>query len=117
MDMKPLHQHIYDLLDFSDSLQALMQESPDERDNFNYLTTLIYIEDVLDKYGRGFAHVENNHRGSEEVDTREFNSRVTSRMDELRRFIRTYIDANPAVKDEIKRRMSHVASDWAGFEQ
>jgi len=50
---KPLYQYIFDMLNYAEELTKHI--SPDEPDSSNYFMTLVYIEDILNKYGRGLV--------------------------------------------------------------
>lgn len=76
---KPLYQYIFDMLDYADALIPLIQ--PNESDNGNYFMTLLYIEDILDSYGRSFVRHSADASGE---DGQIHMVNATRRMDELR---------------------------------
>lgn len=51
MDEQTLHDFLNKMYDYADYLAAAIQ--PENRDNGSYFMSLIYIEDILDSYGRG----------------------------------------------------------------
>lgn len=98
MTEKPMYQYIFEMLDYADRIAALIQ--PGEYDNENYFMTLIYIEDILDKYGRGIAY--QGASGGEDSDGHDRLVLATKRMDLLREQIRHFsqmYDFDEAIKD------------------
>lgn len=90
MNEKPLYQYIFEMLDYADRIAALIQ--PGQRDNENYFMTLIYIEDILDKYGRSIAYHDSSENG-DDVDGHDRLVLATKRMDLLREQIRYFSQA------------------------
>lgn len=85
---KPLYQYIFDLLDYADAIAERI--SPSEPEKNNYFMTLVYIEDILDKYGRGLVVQSSREAGEDEADSRELLKRANQQMDALRKKIRLY---------------------------
>ncbi len=67
------------LIAFGDEIVRRLELEPQERDN--YFMTLVYIEDILDKYGRGSAWIgaDQSHR-----------MMVNKKMNDIRGVIRKY---------------------------
>lgn len=81
MNKKPTYEYIFDLLDYADDLVELIPTVDDFERN-QYFVTLVYIEDILDIYGRGLVLHSANDK--EEGTGRELMGKATKRMDELR---------------------------------
>jgi hypothetical protein len=87
MNSKPLYQHFTDLLDFSEEISALIQ--PGEPEINSYFMTLVYIEDILDKYGRGLASQSVRQAGFTEEQISTYRSGLNQRLEMLRARIRS----------------------------
>lgn len=87
MNKQP-YEHIFNLLDFADELAGRIK--PGNPDNGNYFMTLVYVEDILDKFGRGFVltTVQESGRSNDEADN--LMHQATTRMDSLRQTIRQF---------------------------
>ena len=103
---KPMYEYIDDLLDYSDELIALIQ--PENFENPNYFMSLIYIEDILDKYGRGLVSKSANEDG---LDGHALLVKANRRMDELRKSIRSLSEAHD-FDDIIKERATQMVTNW-----
>ena len=88
-----------ELLDFADEISQLIPEA--DSDRFNYFMTLIYIEDILDKYGRGPMFQEDPEAKTEAI----------RRMDLLRGKIREYSETYN-FDDNLKQRTDNIFLDW-----
>lgn len=86
MDEKPLYAHIFNLLDYADVVYPLI--TADAQDKEGYFMTLVFIERVLDNYGRGFVSVSARDSGMHEEYVKEMLHLANRRMDELRANIR-----------------------------
>lgn len=108
MNKKPIYEYIFDLLDYADDLAELIP-SVDNYERNQYFVTLVYIEDILDIYGRGLVlHSANDH---EEGTGRELMSKATKRMDELRGKIHNLMhlyEFDPSLDEASKR----IATRW-----
>jgi hypothetical protein len=82
---KQKYSHIFNLLDFADEL--INRIKPGELDNGNYFMTLVYIEDVLDTYGRGFVLTTARESGHSDNEASALMYTATARMDLLRQAI------------------------------
>lgn len=88
MNEKPLYQHVFNLLDYTDEITALLQ--PDAEDKNSYFMTLLYIEGMLDSYARGF--VASKYLGTDftEDDIFAIRKDLNSRVEALRSTIRSF---------------------------
>lgn len=83
MEEKPLYKYIFDMLDYAEIISTKIK--PGDHDNNNYFMTLVYVEDILDKYGRGLVIDSANESGQ---DGSELLKLANERMDKLRKTIR-----------------------------
>lgn len=106
MSKKLMHEYIFGLLDFADELEALLHTEQFDRNS--YLMTLIYIEDILDKYGRGMAQHSGNEVG---LDGKALLSEATKRMDRLRAKIRAAVQTYD-FDQELLQRTEEMQRNW-----
>ena len=109
MDTKPLYQYIFDLLDYADELAKLILSGG--QDNNNYFMTLVYIEDILDKYGRGLVLDSAKEYVPQGVDPSGLLKIATQRMDALRKTIRIYAQQYD-FDETLKARGESMYQDW-----
>lgn len=83
MNEKPLYQYVFDMLDYADAISVKI--TPEEYDKNNYFMTLVYVEDILDKYARGLVRESAAESGQ---DGSAYLKLATERMDRLRKVIR-----------------------------
>ena len=76
------YMHIFNLLDFADEIAGRI--TPEASNKEQYFMTLVYIEDILDKYGRSFVRQEAIRAGLPDEESNSLTSEVNRRMDELR---------------------------------
>lgn len=88
MNQKFLFQYIFEMLDYGDEISKLIQ--PDGRDNDSYFMTLVYIERILDNYGRGLVRQSARAVGYDDQQVNALVSEANVRMDILRKAIRAY---------------------------
>jgi hypothetical protein len=106
MNAKPLYQYIFDMLDYADVITAKI--TPEEHDKDNYFMTLVYVEDILDKYARGLVLQSATESGQ---DGSMYLKLATDRMDGLRRTIRKLSQLYDF--DEIlRKRGDSLYQDW-----
>lgn len=80
---KESYRYIFDLLDFADDIIA--QISPEDADKEMHFMTLVYIEDILDKYGRGLVVESGRATGLSEDDIANLKYSANERMDAMRK--------------------------------
>lgn len=104
MNEKALHEHIINLLDYAERLIGLIEE--DENDRDNYFITLVYIEDIIDTYGRSMVH--RSIIDSDIDDDGSTKDQVNKRLDELRSNIKSLVekyDFNDALQSHTHKLM------------
>ena len=106
MESKPMYQYIFDMLEYADKIATLIQ--PGNSDNGNYFMTLIYIEDILDKYGRGLVFTSANEIGE---DGHELMIAATQRMDHLRATLHDLMITGQ-YNDVLETRCRTMVRDW-----
>ncbi len=105
---KPLYEYLFELLDFSDKLLELM---PDENWDNSYFMTLVYIEDVFDKYGRGMVLQSAQDSGKSYDEARSLMSEANKRMDTLRSAIRKLAQERD-YDETLKNRSEELVRNW-----
>ena len=106
--MKPDYQYIFDLLDFAESLLERIDVSLLNGDARNYFMTATYVEDILDKYGRGMVRQSAEDSG---LNGSEHLHLATARMENLRRQLR--ILAQKGDFDEVlESRGNELYQNW-----
>lgn len=109
MNTKPLYEQIFNLLDFADTIVGMLETEASERSN--YFMTLIYVEDILDKYGRGLILHSALDSGKSQEESRALMAEANQRMDKLRRQIRNY--SQQFDFDELlKTKGERMYQDW-----
>lgn len=83
-----MYQHMIELLDFADEIGDLIQQ--DGFDKNSYFMTLVYVEDILDKYGRGLAFQSAHEYGLTEEQVSETRINLNARLEALRASIRNF---------------------------
>ena len=82
MNNKPLYEDIFNLLDFAERLVPLVDNDEDDRNN--YFMTLIYIEDVIDSYGRSMVNRSSIEAGVDSEKNTELRNEANQRLKALR---------------------------------
>ena len=104
-----MYQRMIELLDFADEIGDLIQQ--DDFDKNSYFMTLVYVEDILDKYGRGLASQSARDTALTEEQTSEIRKHLNARLDALRLRIRNFSQAYDF--DEIlTERGQFMLRDW-----
>lgn len=86
-----MYQYMIELLDFADEIDNLIQ--PDDFDKNSYFMTLVYVEDILDKYGRGLASQSARQAALTEEQVTAIRQHLNMRLDALRLRIRAHSQA------------------------
>lgn len=110
MNKKPMYQRIIELLDFADEIGDLIQQ--DDFDKNSYFMTLIYVEDILDKYGRGLAPQSARDAMLTEEQVSELRKHLNARLDALRIRIRNFSQAYD-FDEAIAERSRGMLRDWS----
>lgn len=105
MSVKNIAQYIFDLLDYAEEINKLIEPG---NDNANYFMTLVYIEDILDKYGRSFM---SDYSAVEGVDIRQLSSVVNQKLNILRGNIRKHSQLYD-FDQVIQQRGESMLKDW-----
>lgn len=87
---KYAYQYIFDLLDFADYL--INQIDSNDFDRAMYFTTLVYIENILDVYGRGLVVDSARTAGFSENDVADLKRRANDRLDTLRKALAHFVE-------------------------
>ncbi len=105
----PSYLHIFNLLDFADDLTTRILAG--DPDNSSYFLTLVYIEDILDSYGRSFVPTTAREAGCSEDEAQALKNEAASRMDALRHTLSELVNTYDfdRTMDEASRRF---ASEW-----
>lgn len=90
MDNRP-YEYIFNVLDFADELAGRIK--PDNPDNSNYFMTLVYVEDILDKFGRGFVLKMATESGHSSDEANNLMHQTTTRLDTLRQKISGFVQS------------------------
>jgi hypothetical protein len=104
-----MYQRIIELLDFADEISDLIQQ--DDFDKNSYFMTLVYVEDILDKYGRGLASQSARDTALTEEQTSEIRKHLNARLDALRLRIRNFSQFYN-FDDAITERSQGMLRDW-----
>jgi hypothetical protein len=105
-----MYQRIIELLDFADEISSLIRQ--DDFDKNSYFMTLVYVEDILDKYGRGLASQSARDAALTEEQTAEIRKYLNMRLDELRLRIRDYSQTYD-FDEVIAERSRGMLRDWS----
>ena len=106
MDTKKLHDFLFQLFDYADYL--VNEINPNNRDNNEYFLSLIYIEDIMDKYGRGL--ISETGRELNPEDTESLNE-AHRRIDDLREKINS-LKSEYNFSGVVSRRAESLIRDW-----
>jgi len=109
MNTKPMYQYMAELLDFAEEISARIHQ--DEFENESYFMTLIYIEDILDKYGRGLASRSARDRGLTKEQILTVRIDLNTRLEALRAKIRNLSQAYDFDQAMTERAQS-IIRDW-----
>jgi hypothetical protein len=82
MHGKKVYDFLFDLYDYADYIAGEIQ--PGNADNASYFMTLIYIEDIMDTYGRGLIHTTAINSADPGIDPSEALHEAHRRIDLLR---------------------------------
>ncbi len=82
------YEHVFNLLNFADELTGRIK--PGNPDNDNYFMTLVYVEDILDKYGRDFVLRAAQESGHSADEASAMMHQAAARMDSLRQTISSF---------------------------
>ena len=104
-----MHQRLVELLDFADEITGLVQKN--EFDKNSYFMTLIYVEDILDKYGLGLASDSAREDGLTEEQVSEIRVLLNTRLEVLRATIRNFSQTYDFDKT-ISERGKEMLRDW-----
>jgi hypothetical protein len=105
-----MYQRMIELLDFADEIGDLIRQ--DDFDKNSYFMTLIYVEDILDKYGRGIASHSARDTALTEEQISEIRKHLNARLDALRSRIRNFSQAYN-FDDVITERSQGMLRDWS----
>ncbi|HVV25720.1 MAG TPA: hypothetical protein VHC21_01675 [Candidatus Saccharimonadales bacterium] len=109
MNDKPLGQYVIDLLDYADAIADRI--APSEPDKSSYFMTLVYIEDVLDTYGRGLLWDLYRATGKDEDESRALKGHINQRVEALRHQIRLFSQQYD-FDETLKSRGESMYQDW-----
>lgn len=106
MDQKQLYDFLFELYDYADYLADRIQ--PNNPDNNNYFMSLIYIEEMMDAYGRGLIN-----EAAHEIDQNDRDSlkEAHRRIDLLRQRINE-LRSTFAFDDVVTGKTQKLLRDW-----
>ncbi len=106
MDAQTLFKFLFQLYDYADYLADNIR--PDGFDNKNYFMSLLYIEEMMDSYGRGL--ISRTARDINENDSKSL-SDAHRRIDLLRGRIRQ-LQTQYGFDDVINVKTQKLLQDW-----
>lgn len=106
MDSKKLHDFLFQLFDYADYL--VEEINPNNPDNNNYFMSLIYIEDMMDKYGRGLISKTGRELNPEDTESLEDAHRRIDYLREKINLLKDIYDFNGVVS----KRSDSLIRDW-----
>ena len=86
MKSEELHKFLFQLYDYADYLTDKIQ--PDNRDNDQYFMSLVFIERMMDGYGRSLATDAARDTGDHALNPDETHLKTNQRINQLRQRIR-----------------------------
>jgi len=104
-----MYLYMSDLLDFAEQVSTRIQQ--DEFDNNSYFMTLVYVEDILDKYGRGLASQSAREAGFAEEQILAIRRDLNIRLETLRAQIRDLSQLYNFDQAMVERSQSMI-KDW-----
>ena len=104
-----MYQRMIELLDFADEISDMIQS--DDSDRNSYFMTLIYVEDILDKYGRGLASQSAHDFALAEEQITEIRVYLNTRLEALRSRIRD-LSQTYDFDEVITERGQGMLRDW-----
>jgi hypothetical protein len=109
MQNKLLYEYIFTMMDYGDRLAEMINlNDAGNIDNGNYFISLVYIEDMLDKYARGLVLHSSEEAG---LDGSEQLKLANQRMDQLRANIRRFVQQGE-FDDLLQKRGRQFYEDW-----
>jgi hypothetical protein len=109
MNNAQLHDFLFDLYDFADTIAAKIQ--PGEPENNSYFMTLVYIEDIMDKYGRGLVLDAAQTADPPTTDPQALLRTANERLNQLRERIET-LAREYNMGETITARAQQLAARW-----
>ena len=104
-----MYLYMSELLDFAEQVSTRIQQ--DEYENNSYFMTLVYVEDILDKYGRGLASQSAREAGLTEEQISAIRRDLNTRLEKLRDQIRNLSQVYNFDQAMIERSQSMIR-DW-----
>ena len=101
-----MYEYITELLDFAEKIT--LRIVPGEFENSSYFMTLVYIEDILDKYGRGMISMTAADAG---LDGHAMLAEANRRMDSLRKTI-SELNSAHEYDEALKSRAIELTKNW-----
>lgn len=108
MDQKQLYDFLFRLYDYADHLADSIK--PNNPDNNNFYISLIYIEEMMDSYGRGLIN-ETAHQINQ--NDRDSLKEAHRRIDLLRQRINQLRDEFD-FDDVVTGKTEKLLRDWSG---
>ena len=109
MHGKQLHDFLFQLYDYADSLAEQIQ--PGNQDNGNYFLTLVMIEGFFDRVGRGEIHKSAGEAEGQGLDAHQSLSEAHRRIDLLRSKIAALRDTYD-FDETLDYASRQLAIDW-----
>lgn len=106
MDSKKLYDFLFQLFDYADYL--VEEINPNNPDNNNYFISLVYIEDIMDKYGRGLISKTGRELNPEDTESLEEAHRKIDFLRKKINALKTAYDFNGVVIN----RTESLIRDW-----
>lgn len=107
-----MHENILQIAEFGNELsKRILNNQVDESERDNYLITIIYIEDILDKYGRGMVVHEGESAGLTDDECKTLKKQVTENMDSIRENVKKLAELHD-YQDLLKKRLEGILQQW-----
>jgi hypothetical protein len=114
MPQKHLYQHIQDQIDFAETILGGINAGSINKQR--YFMTLVYIEDILDGYGRDVIAEDGRASGMPEDELTELKHRANAVMDRIRHQLRTDIQTE-GYADEVVRKSQEMMQTWRKWDE
>ena len=101
-----MYEHIAELLDFAEVVAKRIV--PGEFDNNNYFMTLVYVEDILDTYGRA---VVSRSADENNLDGHALKGDASRRMEALRSTI-ARLNSDHAFDEALVQSAGRLVKNW-----
>ncbi|HSX35358.1 MAG TPA: hypothetical protein VLH84_00315 [Patescibacteria group bacterium] len=112
MNTRPLFEQVLGLLDFANDIASKI--TTDEHDKNSYFMTLVYVEDILDIYGRMLIMRSASESGVSEAGISDLSRSANERLNKLRGQIRQFSQQYD-FDDVLKSKGESMYRDWPNY--